>query len=368
MILSVHHLEEVFFVLDDYSPLRSINNDVLAAEASIMPIKTAKRFNKKDLAGSQGAGYYAAKNPPYGATITYFLRDKITTAEQERKKKEKELIKGGIDVPFPGWDALTEEKNESKTSFYVIIRDEAGNLIKKVNAKNNQGLNRVTWDLQQTSKGAVSNGGSSRNRGTQVRPGNYTATLAKEVDGNVMELTEPENIKVEFLRDAALPRKSNKEVMAFQKSLNLTSQAVTAAGIRLENLMDKSKALTTALERADQNSPSIKAKLHQLDKDLTKINMIMNGNPLKAEVGEKNDPTMRNRLRNAFGALFNSYGPTQTHKNSLNIAIDEFEDIRVQLDEIHENRIPTIEQELIEIGAPWIEGQSLPKLNMIGKP
>ncbi len=213
-----------FFVLDDYSPLRSINNDVLAAEASIMPIKTAKRFNKKDLAGSQGAGYYAAENPPYGATITYFLRDKITTAEQDRKKKEKALIKDGKDVPFPGWDALTEEKNESKTSFYLIIRDEAGNLIKKVNAKTNQGLNRVTWDLQQTSKGAVSNGGSSRNRGTQVRPGNYTATLAKEVDGNITELTEPENIKVEFLREAALPRKSNKEVMAFQKSLNLTNQ------------------------------------------------------------------------------------------------------------------------------------------------
>jgi photosystem II stability/assembly factor-like uncharacterized protein len=351
-----------FFVLDDYSPLRSINNDVLAAEASIMPIKTAKRFNKKDLAGSQGAGYYAAENPPYGATITYFLRDKITTAEQDRKKKEKALIKDGKDVPFPGWDALTEEKNESKTSFYLIIRDEAGNLIKKVNAKTNQGLNRVTWDLQQTSKGAVSNGGSSRNRGTQVRPGNYTATLAKEVDGNITELTEPENIKVEFLREAALPRKSNKEVMAFQKSLNLTNQAVTAAGIRLENLKDKSKALTTALERADRDSPSIKAQLHKLDKDLTEIDMMMNGNPLKAEVGEKNDPTMRNRLRNAFGALFNSYGPTQTHKNSLNIAIDEFEDIRVQLDEIHENRIPTIEQELIKIGAPWIEGQKLPKL------
>lgn len=357
-----------FFVLDDYSPLRSINDDVLAAEASILPIKTANRFNKKDLAGSQGAGYYAAENPPYGATITYFLRDKITTAAQERKKKEKELIKAGKDVPFPGWDALTEEKNESKTSFYVIIRDEAGNLIRKVNAKNSQGLNRVTWDLQQNSKNAVSAGRSGRNRGTQVRPGNYTATLAKEVDGTVTELTEPENLKVEFLRDAALPRKSDKEVMAFQNNLNITSQAVTAAGIRLGNLKDKSNALSTALERADEDSPTIKAKLFELDKDLTEIDMKMNGNPLKAEVGEKNDPTMRNRIRNAFGALFNSYGPTQTHKNSLNVAIDEFENIRVQLDEIHEDRIPMIEKELIKIGAPWIEGQALPKLNMMGKP
>ena len=358
-----------FFVLDDYSPLRSINNDVLAAEATIMPIKIAKRFNKKDIAGSQGAGYYAAENPPYGATISYFLKDKITTAAKERKTKEKELTKAGKDIPFPGWDALAAEKHEQKTSFYIIIKDEFGNLIRKVEAKNSQGLNRITWDLRQAPKNAVGVGGSQRSRGgAEVLPGNYTATLAKEENGAVIELTKPENIKVEFLREAALPRKSAQELVAYRTMLNKTSQAISAAGMRLNNLKNKSKALSTALERADKDSPAIKTTLNQLDQDLLTLDMKMNGNPLKREIGERNDPTMRNRLGNAFGGSFNSHGPTQTNINSLEIARSEFEEIRVELEDIYQNRVPMIEKELVKIGAPWIEGQALPKLKVTDRP
>jgi len=59
------------------------------------------------------------------------------------------------------------------------------------------------------------------------------------------------------------------------------------------------------------------------------------------------------------GTINSTYGPTPTHKRSLEIAKSQFQNIKNQLVDIVENKIPLIEKELMELGAPWIEGQAL---------
>lgn len=62
------------FILDDYSPLRNLGKETLAKDAHIFPIKDALMFIPSDPfgfpgIGFMGASFYAAPNPPTGASL-----------------------------------------------------------------------------------------------------------------------------------------------------------------------------------------------------------------------------------------------------------------------------------------------------------
>ncbi|MEZ5197641.1 MAG: hypothetical protein R2764_15005 [Bacteroidales bacterium] len=63
-----------FFVLDDYSALRSVSQEQLEQEASLFSTRKAWWYIERpvigfDKNGSQGANHYIAPNPPFGACI-----------------------------------------------------------------------------------------------------------------------------------------------------------------------------------------------------------------------------------------------------------------------------------------------------------
>jgi hypothetical protein len=87
----------------------------------------------------------------------------------------------------------------------------------------------------------------------------------------------------------------------------------------------------------------------------------LNGNKSKQVIGENQPHNVNNRLSAAIQGTFNStYGPTPTHSQSLEIARNQLAGISSKLEEIRQNKIPDLEKALMEIGAPWFEGQPLP--------
>ena len=87
----------------------------------------------------------------------------------------------------------------------------------------------------------------------------------------------------------------------------------------------------------------------------------MNGNSTKDEIGERYAPTVRSRMFVGFRGMSTTYGPTETHKMSVKIAMKELKGINTALERISEVDIPALEEKLAKLGAPWIEGQALPK-------
>jgi len=87
-----------FFVLDDYSPLRHISPEQLKEEATLFPTRDAWWYIPRSSTtfggkGSQGASYFIAPNPPFGAVFTYYLAEEYSTKKTARIKLEKDLIK-----------------------------------------------------------------------------------------------------------------------------------------------------------------------------------------------------------------------------------------------------------------------------------
>jgi photosystem II stability/assembly factor-like uncharacterized protein len=100
-----------FFVLDDYSPLRQIDEASLAEPAMLFPVKKALSYIPlrpidSPAKNSLGEAFYLAPNPPFGAVFTYYLKDALMSAAEARREAEKKLLKDGKPVTFAGWDAL----------------------------------------------------------------------------------------------------------------------------------------------------------------------------------------------------------------------------------------------------------------------
>jgi photosystem II stability/assembly factor-like uncharacterized protein len=162
-----------FFVLDDYSFLREISEDMLNEnELVLFGIRKALLYVPARALGSekgsQGDGFFTAPNPPSGAVFTYYLKDSLKTLKQSRHEKEGKIRKQGGDNPYPGWDELREEQREESPVITFVIKDAKGNVVNRVTGPASAGFHRVSWNLRYAS--LASTGG----RGPFVTPGKYT--------------------------------------------------------------------------------------------------------------------------------------------------------------------------------------------------
>src|SRR5262249_20996667 len=84
-----------FYVLQVSPRLRPLPPEPQSREAVICPVRDALQYiptRQYGLPGKafQGAAFYTADNPPFGATITYYLKDPIKSLKQQRRDAEKE--------------------------------------------------------------------------------------------------------------------------------------------------------------------------------------------------------------------------------------------------------------------------------------
>ncbi len=356
-----------FYILDDYSPLRKVSENQLEEEATLFPVKDAWWYFPRNIfgrgaKGSQGDGYYVAENPPFGAVITFYLKEDIKTIKGLRQEKEKELQKADADIPFPGWDALDKEKNQQSPTLWLTIRDSDGNIVRKIKAPPKKGFHRVAWDLRYPPANPITESSTQRsgrrNRGgIMVVPGKYSVSLSKEVDGLITELQDPQSFNVKALRTGALKGSSYDETLAFWKELSAVQASLQKVYIEMGESIKTADLMKVSLERSSIVSADLNKQLHDLKTKLQAMQAKLGGSPAKNEVGEKNPATINSRLSAAStGTRMSSYGPTPMHKRSLEIAQEELTEITDELKKIKETEIPALMKKLKEGGAPWIEG------------
>ena len=76
------------------------------------------------------------------------LVDVPSDPKESRREREREIEKNGGDVPFPGWDALQEERRAADTRYYVEILDAGDTPIRRIAVPAEAGTHRVAWDMR----------------------------------------------------------------------------------------------------------------------------------------------------------------------------------------------------------------------------
>ena len=360
-----------FFVLDDYSAMRNMNDDFVNAN-NLITGRDAKLFVQRNRKGNRGAEDWSAQNPDFGARFIYNVEDAFTNKTKARKQAEKKLAAEGKDVPFQGWDALLEEQQQVKPKLWFTIKDESGNVVRKLSKPAKNGTGSISWDLTHASQRAIDprrSGGpvSPRfarfNRGHMASPGSYTVTMSKEVDGVITELAGPQPFKVNKLREGTLDGGSFNDYQRFATELGRLRNQHSAISSAIRKNKAKISALNTAISRSNIDAGPLNEQLFAIRKKINQYEVMLSGNPVKEEIGERNDPTISSRLRVASRALSTTYGPTDLHRESLKIARIELNEITPLVQELDEKDMPSLEQKLIEAGAPYIEGQAIPTIS-----
>ncbi len=331
-----------FYILDDYSALRQMDNTNMTAEASLYGGRKAWWYMERPGVGfggkgNQGADYYVADNPPFGAVITYHVNGEYKSTADLRKEKEKELKKNKQNIPFPGYDAIDAENDEVPVQFWVTISDQSGNLLKRIKAPHSKGTHRVVWDLTTMSKEPLKLDGriSTDASGYMVAPGTYEASLYKEENGTMSMLSGPVNVEIERMREGALPGSSPDQTVDFWAQLEDVNVDLSKAYMMLSDQKKKVDNMMKALQLSPKLDQTVGSDLIKIKKELTTIDRTLNGSPARNQIGEKNAPTISERIGFiTLGVTNATYGPNPSHKNSMDIVKAELDPIISQLKSI----------------------------------
>ena len=351
-----------FYVLDDYSALRNINQRNMQQEAQIFPIKDGLMFIQGSRIGGndkgfQGENYFTTPNPPVGVTFTYFLKESINTLENKRKKKEAKLRNEGKDVSYPSFEDFRKEKEEKKPHLIFTISDKSGNIIRRLSKPARAGVNRLTWDYKMFSAGPINDSDAKKgfpSSGAYVAPGEYTVTMSKVIDGLSTNIAGPVSFRTKTLSDVTLPANNRRELSAFQEQIGRLQSVIRTMNTKLNNTSKELGQMRAAAQGIKNDNSKILMGIDLAQEKITIIQRKLNGDWLAYRLDVDLPPSISDRVnRAAYGVLSSSSAPTTTQREAYNIANSELEPLQKELNSFLDNDMKRMIDMLNRSGAPY---------------
>jgi len=350
-----------FFVLDDYSFLREIGEKTLDEEEFILfDIRKTRLYVPGralgSLKGSQGDGFFSAPNPPSGAVLTYYLKDSLKTLKQKRQEKEGKIKKQGGDNPYPGWDALEQERREESPSITFVIKDTKGNVVNRVAGSASAGFHRVSWNLRYAS--LSSTGGS----GPLVAPGKYIVTAEKRIRDEITPLGSPQTVEVVPMLRPSLPVQNHNSVLQFYMAAGELQRAVRGANGKVDEVLSQLSQIKQAIRQSSKGCPELLEQARGLELKLRDIRKMLAGGSVISRYDEPDRISIMNRISGAMSGAGSTYGPTKTNRQDYEIAKEEFEAVHAKAKRLIEADFVKLQKDLETAGVPWTSGRPIPQL------
>ncbi len=365
-----------FYVLDDYSVLRSVENSEMDTKAEIYSIRPALMWEQSSPLGLpgksfQGDNFYTAENLGPEAIITYYYDSSFKSLKDKRREAEKKLIKENKDTPYPSYSDLKAENEESKPELVFTIKDANGKVVKKVFRPASKGIQRFHWDLRYTPQNAINLSRSSfynpfagKDEGTLVAPGNYTVEMALLQDAALTILAEPISFEVKALDNVEMPAKNREEKVNFQKALAKLQADFGIAQNLMSESQNKLRYIKEAIKKAEQPLGSLTSSVKSIEDQLDELQLAMYGDPVKRRLDIPQPLSPASRLGSiGYEQKYSTTTPTQTHRDSYEIVKDEVRVIKSTMERIFNQDIKNLEKQLINAGAPYTPGRGYENKN-----
>lgn len=358
-----------FYILDDYSPLRTVTPESLEKPAALYPVRDGFLYMGTAQFGGGGKAFlgeafYTADNPPFGALVTYHLKDSLGTRKQKRKDAQKK-----DPAAYPAPEQLRDEIEEEEPVTLLTIRDAKGTPVREITGPSTAGLHRVAWDLRLPpvapgrSRAAEAEGeeGGSGPGGSLVAPGKYSVTIAKRVQGVVTQLAGPVEFQVRDFNPAPLSPEDWKLMVDFQQQcVRLQRDLMAAQGVAGE-ISTKLEQMKTVLDQLPGAEPVSREKVRKLIADHRATVRLLNGDSILRARNENVPVSIAERVAVAAGATRTiSAKPTGTQREQYAIARRELDDTAATLRLRTEKDVRELEAALDKLGAPWTPGRLPP--------
>jgi photosystem II stability/assembly factor-like uncharacterized protein len=358
-----------FYILDDLSPLRRVTPELLEQGPLLLPVKPVQLyFPASPLGGRgrsfQGASFFTAPNPPFGAIFTYYLKEDLKSRKKVRREEAKKLAKAGKDVPYPTWEALAEEDREPEPAVFLTVTDAEGHAVRRLTAPATAGFHRVAWDLRFPPSDPVAleeaepGPYDQPNVGPTVVPGTYKVALSERVNGKETTLGEAQTFTATPMGLASLPAKDPRALLQFERDTAHLQRAVLgAAGAAGEaktrlDFIDKALLLTPGAD------PRLADESRALRNRLADLTLVLSGGAVQGKYSEPTLPSVVERVEGIVSAHWTSSSDaTQVQLDNYQVASEQFAEILPKLHQLIDVDLKKLEDQLEAAGAPWTPGR-----------
>jgi photosystem II stability/assembly factor-like uncharacterized protein len=325
------------FIIDDITPLEQLAQ----AESRAMylfPVKPTTLFNYNNSipgglrgAGSLGERSFSAPNPPFGSTLTYYIKDSL-----------------------PKGRTLT-----------LAIFDSTSKRIRDLTVNSKPGLHRATWDLRLAAPyfNPRPQGNRGQPQGAFVLPGRYSARLTLSGKGDSVAATTVETPVV--VNADPLVQLSPAEYRALHEMrLRVATEQARVQGVvrTAELLKDQMTEVKNALKNLT-GTDSLSRQANSIDRDIDDIL-----NKVRGRQGEANDADDKNRFTPSIQERVNGVAseigdvtspPTQLQRETLDLAMKDLEREVARLNTLLTTRVPALNRGLDAAGVPWTVGRPI---------
>jgi len=356
------------FVLDDYTPLRHIDDAALDAEARLFPPRRTWMYNTSFELGYRGraflgATFYSAPNPELGALLTYHLKDGYESLRDQRREAEKEAGKDGGDTPYPSWDDLRREDRAEDPKVVLTVRDDVGGVVRRLEGPTGAGLHRMTWNLRYAAPEParlepLQVGPFTRDEvGPLVVPGTYTVGLSTWVDGEWIEIEGGVPFEVTPTGTVTLETEDRAALLAFQKKTARLQRAALGTARVAGEIDERIKYLRKAALNAEASDPGWLDQLEALESRLDDSQVELFGDRTVARRNEPTAPSILARIGSIVGGQWaSSSAPTSTHQRAYAIAAEQFGPVLEAMGGLRTD-LEALESEMEGVGVPWTPGR-----------
>ena len=353
-----------FYILDDYSPLRAVKPELLEKESHLFPVKNALMYVERDQftgddQGWQGDNFYIAKNPPFGATFTYYLKEAYKTKKQLRKDAEKEAEKKKSDITLPNIEESRAEVDEDAPAILLTIKDGSGSIVRKFSGENSSGIHRASWDLKYSSLDPVTANSADDGKKAQwfVLPGNYFVTLSKRINGMETVIAGPLEFVCKPLGTPSIPVADRTNLVAFQQKASRLQRVVVTCSNLIGDLKSRVSAFKASLMQAQNSTGSFYQRFLDLEARLTAMKRKFSGDEVVSRRNDVAPPSISTRMNSLTESFFSSTSDvSEIQKKSYQIGAEEFEVQYFVLKKIVQEELPSLYKDLDGIGAPPVPG------------
>lgn len=291
------------FILDNITPLEEMSKKVEDSNFYLFNLLPVYQFHTWYKEGISESDWYSAPNPPGGAIIDYYLKEKI---------KEPKNKKGAHEVPV-----------------LIKITNAQGSEVDTLHGTTKKGINRVQWNLHYKSGvvyAADTTGKKHPNLhyGPEVLPGKYTITVTVNGKAETKTVVVKPDPRLPYNMEAAkLQFKAAKRVTKDISSLNTLLNRINNIHSQINSLEKSVKIIYGNNSNSKEQYKNIIKKAHEIDSAIAVIKDTLMDTKAQKGVGE-DDIHYLTRLRDWFGgvryAVSGDYdtAPTSVTMNQLN--------------------------------------------------
>jgi len=250
LVIATHG--RAFWVLDDISPLRQIDEKITGT--FLYKPSTAIRLNAEAFSGTPyPVEEPKAKNPPDGAMIDYYFKSvpsgDVTLEFLDAKNQPVRRVSSADRAPGGRGGAIAD--------VWIVPPP-------RVTAK--AGMNRYAWDLRYGISEIEGGGGRGGSRGAQVLPGNYTVKLT----AGGQSFTQPLKVAMDP-RSTAAPAELSKQLdfsLQVTREIARATDAIRQARAQAAGNPEIAKLIGTG-GRGGSSGPSLSTTVAELNTALT---------------------------------------------------------------------------------------------------